>query len=370
MSDNAISTIEVKARKLVRPEGGEASGSQEQIINDDNEASGSATGSHGQLIEQSEMLSIVIDDKSKTSRSFQERLNSLKREAQKSNLTPKIQKVPFILRENKDFEKYYEPRVVAVGPIHHGHPKFEYAENAKRRLAGAFIEENGIDAESLYNKIMAELQDLKNSYVEDVIKSYSDDELAWMFLVDGSAILHFIYCVVHEIRKLEELQIKKDQVAFAQQDLFLLENQLPFQLLQLLMTFILDNKKKETINNSIRDFIHSNKMTTDRPMETLPKNAYHLLDLLRKQLLICTQTAKECQTPHSFRNVTELIASDLYAEVQDAIEKHYNSKYISWMAQAYHSYFSSPWTFLALLGALFALFLSSVQAYYSWRPRN
>ena len=38
---------------------------------------------------------------------------------------PKIQKVIFLLRNDKDFEKCYEPRVISLGPIHHGKPKYQ-----------------------------------------------------------------------------------------------------------------------------------------------------------------------------------------------------------------------------------------------------
>ena len=38
----------------------------------------------------------------------------------KNQSTPKIQKVIFLLRDNNDFNKYYEPKVVSLGPIHHG----------------------------------------------------------------------------------------------------------------------------------------------------------------------------------------------------------------------------------------------------------
>ena len=39
--------------------------------------------------------------------------------------TPKIQKVIFLLRDHKDFKKYFEPRMVSLGPIHH-HGKANY----------------------------------------------------------------------------------------------------------------------------------------------------------------------------------------------------------------------------------------------------
>ena len=36
-------------------------------------------------------------------------------------LTPKIQRVPLLLRQNKKFTKYCSPKLISLGPIHHNH---------------------------------------------------------------------------------------------------------------------------------------------------------------------------------------------------------------------------------------------------------
>ncbi|KAF2289300.1 hypothetical protein GH714_034327 [Hevea brasiliensis] len=275
---------------------------------------------------------------------------------------------------------------------------------------------------------MEKLDKLKLCYVEDVIKCYSDDELAWMFLVDGCAMLNFIHRVVKDDEKVKKLNIKKDQVAFAQQDLFLLENQLPFELLELLRNSVVQNAEKEEIGKSINEFIGESLMTTERSSVTKEygkePSPSHLLEILREELINRSANTKNIKPenrnrePHSFRNVKELIASgirlkptgehslidhpedvqelrkakiltnvlgsdkevaklfnkigtdlvpnpDLYANVKADIEKHYKSRWKTYTAEAYHTYFSSPWTFLALLGALLALLFSAVQAYFS-----
>ncbi|KAF2289299.1 hypothetical protein GH714_034310 [Hevea brasiliensis] len=292
---------------------------------------------------------------------------------------------------------------------------------------------------------------------ESVIKCYSDDELAWMFLVDGCAMLNFIHRVVKDDEKVKKLNIKKDQ-----------------------------NAEKEEIGKSINKFIGESIMTTEPSSVTKEygkePSPSHLLELLREELInrSANITAKNIKPenrnrePHSFRNVKELIASgirlkptgersltisferscfagtlklpsllvddstapklknlialemcpdflkdfevtsyicfldslidhpedvqelrkakiltnvlgsdkevaklfnkigtdlvpnpDLYANVKADIEKHYKSRWKTYTAEAYHTYFSSPWTFLALLGALLALLFSAVQAYFS-----
>ncbi|KAJ9181023.1 hypothetical protein P3X46_009199 [Hevea brasiliensis] len=484
MSSDAISNVEVQATNvvIVKPEADQAGGSHD-LINVEDEAS----GSHDQPIEETKKLSIVIHGKPTTSKILRERLDSLNQPAEKP-VKSLIHKVPSMLRENKEFEKHYEPRVVAIGPIHHGRLNFDYAETMKHKLAGQFMEERGIDPKALYNKIMKNLKILKSCYEEDVIKCYSDDELAWMFLVDGCGMLHFIHCIVKDDGKLQKLNIKKDQVAFAQRDMFLLENQLPFEILELLMNSVVQNTEKDGIREAISEFVCNicdSLITTEHSAtgkSGKKQQSCHLLELLREELIAnFAKTGEKTERnkngePHSFRNVKELIASgillkptgerslniffersflsrgilrlpslivddttapklkniialemcphflndfqvtsyicfldslidhpedvqelrkakiltnclgsdeevaklfneigtdlvpnpDLYAKVKADIHEHYKNRCKPYLAEAYHTYFSSPWTFLAFLGALLALLFSAVQAYFSF----
>ena len=49
-----------------------------------------------------------------------EKIREAKKNEKNQSQTPKIQKVIFFLREQDDFHKNYEPKVVSLGPIHHG----------------------------------------------------------------------------------------------------------------------------------------------------------------------------------------------------------------------------------------------------------
>ncbi|OMO60097.1 hypothetical protein COLO4_33944 [Corchorus olitorius] len=202
---------------------------------------------------------------------------------------PLIQRVPSILRENEDLKKYFEPRVVAIGPLHHGNPRLHQAEKAKLKLAVQFTNEHGICEHVLYKRIKNEIEDLKNCYRKKDIEEYEDEELAWMFFVDGCAVLHAIHYWTQEKQK--ELNIKVDLLAFAQIDLFMLENQLPFRLLDLLMISV---KNGEDLRNSINKFIND-MITVAAGNEQLPakedqEQSHHLLGLLRERLLVKPET--------------------------------------------------------------------------------
>ena len=188
-----------------------------------------------------------------------------------------------MLRDHKHYRKYCEPRVVSLGPIHHGKPKYQLTEEYKLMLADEFIGKTGRTVEELYGIIEDKIKQLREYYDEKVTQKYSDENLAWMLFVDGCATLQFIDLVAHE--KVKDFKIKDDQVAFVEQDLFLLENQLPYQLLDNLMKNTQNNEDRERLKTSIQSFINMHSMLDVDTKPPSNENAIHLLDLLRKRLL-------------------------------------------------------------------------------------
>ncbi|KAL5546746.1 hypothetical protein UlMin_006433 [Ulmus minor] len=197
----------------------------------------------------------------------------------------KIQKVPMVLRSNKNFEKFYEPRAIAIGPIHHKNKNLQLAQQYKGGLAAKFINESGKTTEEVYMKIKAEMKALKFLFDPEVIKDYKEEELSWMLFLDGCSTLQFMHGVVHN--KMIEYKIKSDQVAFAQQDLFLLENQIPLKVLNLLLD---SSEAKDELKNSIKKFLQMNVMTPEYMWNSTNLNdididnedSIHLLELLQK----------------------------------------------------------------------------------------
>ena len=98
-----------------------------------------------------------------------------------------------MLRDHKHYRKYCEPRVVSLGPIHHGKPKYQLTESYKLMLADKFIGKTGRTVEELYGIIEDNIKELREYYDEKVTRKYSDEDLAWMLFVDGCATLQFIY---------------------------------------------------------------------------------------------------------------------------------------------------------------------------------
>ncbi|GLT73962.1 hypothetical protein SLA2020_457880 [Shorea laevis] len=173
---------------------------------------------------------------------------------------PLIQKAMPALRklyDEKTMDRHFKPISFSFGPLHHAKEftqgsTFEKAEKFKRRLAAMFIINSGNQMEVLYENVKKEIQSLRNCYDPIEVVDWEDEELAWMFLMDGCALLHFILLDVQG--KWEQLGGKNDQCAFMIHDLFLLENQLPFQLLEILIYSCIEGQKE--LKDSIAKFIN------------------------------------------------------------------------------------------------------------------
>ncbi|KAK8688990.1 hypothetical protein V6N13_087721 [Hibiscus sabdariffa] len=154
----------------------------------------------------------------------------------KPTTKPLIQRVPSTLGIPDDFIKYFKPRVISIGPIHHGDSTLHESEQLKLRLAAHFVKNVGVDKEILYGTIKSEISSLKECYDPKVLEPYDDEKLAWMLFLDGCAILQAILqgsYYYESTNPSSKMMIKHDLLTFVYMDMFLLENQLSYRVLEL-----------------------------------------------------------------------------------------------------------------------------------------
>ncbi|KAE8728934.1 hypothetical protein F3Y22_tig00004041pilonHSYRG00039 [Hibiscus syriacus] len=212
---------------------------------------------------------------------------------------PLIQKFP--LTTSYDFPGRFLPRVISIGPIHRGNyfRGGSDSEQLKLRLAAHFVRNIGVEKETLYNVIKTEIGSLKKCYDQKLLEPYDDDKLAWMMFIDGCAILQVIlqcsnyYYEDDEIESWSKTIIETDLLTNLYLDLFLLENQLPYSVLGLLIKS--SNSKKENFFwKMIEGFIEDNVIFPADMEQPLEKEGepVHLLDYLRKRLIIKKEKKK------------------------------------------------------------------------------
>ncbi|CAA7025662.1 unnamed protein product [Microthlaspi erraticum] len=196
-------------------------------------------------------------------------------------------------RLEKNNENAYEPRVVSVGPYHHGKKHLEMIQEHKHRLLGFFmdeVQEKGVDPKDLIETVSKLEEDIRESYSESLY--HGDDDLSGskklidMMVLDGCFILMLFMVVAGEVRYngVEDDPIFRVPwiLPAIRSDLLLLENQVPFFLLQTIF------ERSKMVTSSGLNAITFNffSYSIDKPDEFWLKRqkleANHLLDLVRK----------------------------------------------------------------------------------------
>ncbi|KAL2335889.1 hypothetical protein Fmac_010335 [Flemingia macrophylla] len=166
--------------------------------------------------------------------SLEERVEQLRKAKIGESKGPKIQGVAHHLRERKHWAEHCSPKLISLGPIHHGHPNLQLGERYKQTWAAAYIHTTGQSPESLHARISIFIEDLTCLFDaslfanNDEFRNYQrqgfgsvEEKICWTMFVDGCALLHV----------LENPHIRFEDVP---RDVLLLDNQLPFLLLKLL----------------------------------------------------------------------------------------------------------------------------------------
>ena len=116
-----------------------------------------------------------------------------------------------------------------------------------------YLERTKQDAQTLYQKIASNIEQLKDLFAEDVIRDFPDDEKlswSWMLFVDGCSLLQILE--KGELQDPKEMNVKVDQLVLVWQDVLLLENQLPYHVLKLLSDHEDDAKLVKSMNEFLK----------------------------------------------------------------------------------------------------------------------
>lgn len=90
--------------------------------------------------------------------------------------------------------------------------------------------------------------------------------------------------------------------------------------------------------------------------------------VLRESGIVKNYLGSEAEVAELFNGLCKGVSlppKDVFEKLHSKVIKHYGSKFKVWFAQFIKDYFSSPWKFLALLGAILALVLTLLQTIYS-----
>ncbi|KAJ9702534.1 hypothetical protein PVL29_004327 [Vitis rotundifolia] len=157
------------------------------------------------------------------------------------NLTPLsttccIYRVPQTLQ--KENREAYTPRVVSIGPVHHGEGHLVAMEEHKLRYLQNFLSKSRKTLADCVEIISREEKRARDCYIESI--NMSSEEFVKMILLDGCFIVEVIlgFSNCHPIKP-DDRVYKKPWLFFeVRRDMTLLENQLPFFLLVTLYSLL------------------------------------------------------------------------------------------------------------------------------------
>ncbi|KAK9944096.1 hypothetical protein M0R45_009680 [Rubus argutus] len=248
-----------------------------------------------------------------------------------------IFRVPEVLRRQKRFA--YQPDIVSIGPFHRGGKKFRSLENVKKWYLKGFLESTKIEWDRLIASITTEVKRARNCYAEPL--NLDENNFVEMLILDGCFLIELfrkassepdsaraaaarVYetkspCAVPKSPRAAPARlpaalarppaapapIQGDPIfsvpcmlEYLYHDLLLLENQLPWFVLQIFYDLIQDGHPKKlplsrVVINFFKKSVADDKifLVADDPKifnyheSESPHEILHILDLIRSALV-------------------------------------------------------------------------------------
>ncbi|CAL5009742.1 unnamed protein product [Urochloa decumbens] len=127
------------------------------------------------------------------------------------------------------------PSVVAIGPYHHGRPHLQEMEEVKRAAAHRLCSQSGRPVEEAYEKILSVAGDARRCYDGLFVAGLGDAEFATMMFVDACFLVWYV--AVGPLDEYDRLFAGPalSSVSNIEKDIFMLENQIPWLVVQAIM---------------------------------------------------------------------------------------------------------------------------------------
>ncbi|XP_076958467.1 UPF0481 protein At3g47200-like [Bidens hawaiensis] len=230
--------------------------------------------------------------------------------------TKRIPQVRGIVSKEGDYEKYYVPKVVSIGPYHYGKEKLQAIQNLKPGFAKKIFKGKRETLKSLYKKLLEPemVNYLRGFYDEDSTNmNISDTDFTYMMLLDSCFILYYTQFIYFRSPE-DSSKLKSYQIVLAHQDLFLLENQIPIEVIRQVahMTEI-------DLEVSFRQFLNESRIVKPLWSNTKPflpefKTCNHILHVLHGSLTDSpmNESSSHLRNAYNYRNVSELVGVGIH----------------------------------------------------------
>lgn len=213
----------------------------------------------------------------------------------------RIRRLPPLLRDDDEHSKHnYDPKLISLGPFHHRNPHLHLGQTFKHKALQSFLSATGKDKSFYYNRIAADLDAIRGCYdpqiMCDELGHYNDEAFAEMMLLDGCFIVSIMEVLLSNSDSLMNVlyAVGMAGLSYAVRDMFLLENQIPYRVITLLMELRYDDPNQGL--DLLEDFLnfaafqghHSQRKTAkeDGGGGEAEPPPLHLLEAIRRKLVL------------------------------------------------------------------------------------
>ncbi|RWR96997.1 UPF0481 protein [Cinnamomum micranthum f. kanehirae] len=209
-----------------------------------------------------------------------------------------IPRVPERLRLGENYP--YEPQIISFGPYHHGKPRLQAMEKYKWRYLEAILGRKKEIPLEHYINMMKEQETKIRSWYPDYFDINSSEEFVKMVLLDGCFVVEYLLRCHEDV--LDELDSMDWMHAQIQYDILLLENQIPFFVLnktfELLQVTPSPSMDVHSSPSSLTDMAISYLCRTTKQKANLPppESVHHLLHLYHSFCLYTPKVERDSTT--------------------------------------------------------------------------
>jgi hypothetical protein len=197
-----------------------------------------------------------------------------------------IFKTPSILYRHN--EKAFIPDGFSIGPLHHGRENLKVTEKIKAKYLQRLISRSGSPdtiLRTLISSIMEVEKAARECYAEAI--DYSPEQLVKILVIDGCFLIELFRKDSHVVPREEDDPIftKSCMIQFLFHDLILLENQVPWMVLEILFNLTKDSSDENPLillaTNFFVDAYLSYRMPPQNEVINI-QGVKHFVDLFRK----------------------------------------------------------------------------------------
>ncbi|GJN28261.1 hypothetical protein PR202_gb16366 [Eleusine coracana subsp. coracana] len=197
----------------------------------------------------------------------------------------KIHRYPARIRALCLDERYSTPMVVSIGPYHHGREHLQKAEKVKYVAATNCSRNSGHSVQEMYTEVVQLARRARGLYENDLVAGISDDDFLPMMFFDACFLVQYMLIMsdTDDSVEIDDASLcsffdSNDQEIC--HDIMLLENQLPWPVVQAVMKFV--KVPLDRFINSFKGYLQDHKdKLVGKTSSVGNYDPPHLLGLLR-----------------------------------------------------------------------------------------